>query len=239
VPLRKLKILVHSDPKTGKTWFAETAPAPRLVLDAEGGIDFTDTTKIYWDPLMYAPPIYDGSWTTCVVVCRDVQVIDSVFNWLNIGEHPFRSFAMDSLTEIQKRIVDKLVGTSALQQQDWGSLLREGEGLVRRFRDLTMHPTHPIEVITLLCLTSQRNDGKLVPQVQGSLRTSLPGYPDVIGYLQPMQNAEGQLVRRLWVQPWGPFIAGDRTNKLGDYVDDPTIPMLLDLIYGPELVAAV
>lgn len=229
--MNTLSMLIHGGSKVGKTWFADTAPAPRLVLDAEGGNRFTPSRKIEWDPLQYAPPTYDGSWDTCVVYVRNYQTVQSVYNWLNMGEHPFRSVTMDSVSEVQQRCIDALVGTSAMQQQDWGELLRNMSSLVLQFRDLTIHPTRPIEVVTLIAMTRE-TVGKWKPYVQGQLAVTLPYYIDVIGYLHVATLESGQAVRRLLVQPQMQFEAGDRTGRLAPMIDNPHIQQMLVDIYG-------
>ena len=50
-------------------------------------------------------------------------------------------------------------------------------------------------------------------------------------------GADGQVERKLQVVPVNNVAAKDRTGRLGTYVSSPTIPLLLDMIYGPEIAA--
>lgn len=226
---RSLSLVVHAHAKTGKSWLADTCPKPLLVLDAEGGSRFTPSRKVVWDGLG-APPAYDGTWDTCVVTVRQYRQVTTVFQWLNSGQHPFVSIALDSLTEIQKRCLDDVAGTDQPTQQHWGALLRHMEGLVRDFRDLTFHPIKPLEAVVLICMTSNK-DGRWKPHVQGQLSTTLPYFMDVIGYLYTANDpATNALQRVMQIQPWGDVDAGDRTHVLSQRLGGAV--MLDDLANG-------
>lgn len=225
-----LSLVVHGESGVGKSWLGDTTPAPRLILDAEGGSKFTPSRKTMWDGLS-APPAYDGSWETCVVVVRNFAQISTVFQWLNSGQHPFRSVTLDSLTEMQKRVLDDVAGTEQPTTQDWGALLRRMEALVRQFRDLTMHATKPIEAIVLICPTSEKS-GRYRPHVQGQLGITLPYFVDCVGYLYVQADETGVLSRRLLVQPSGQFDAKDRTNKLGSVIVEPNVEQMIATVYG-------
>jgi hypothetical protein len=216
-----LTAVFHGESGAGKSWLADTIPAPRLVLDAEGGSQYTPSRpKALWNPLAYAPPGVQGCEpgqeevpATTRVVVRDWPTFQRVAQWLDSGNHHFRSVAVDSLTEIQKRIQDKIVGAAQMQTQNWGELLREMEKLIRDMRDLTSHPTRPLQAVVVLALTSE-NKGKFRPHLQGQIVTTLPGFVDLVGYLYVEPGPDGQPVRRLLVQPMGAFVAKDRTDVL-------------------------
>lgn len=238
--MRSLSLLVHGLSKTGKTWLGDTAPAPRCVLDAEGGNRFTASRKVYWDPTQSAPPAADGTWDTCVVLVRDFQTIQQAYQWFAAGQHPFRSVIVDSISEVQQRCVDSLVGTDPMKMQNWGDLLRQMSDLVRKLRDLTIHPSNPLEAIVIIAMTRKVDGERYVPYVQGQLATTLPYYIDVTGYFFTEQGPDG-LVRRLLVAPHPQFEAGDRTGRLGDLdelgrptgiVTHPNVELMLEQIYG-------
>lgn len=236
-PRRSLTITVHGESGTGKSWFADTAPKPLLVLDAEGGADLTPSQpKVEWDPRMEAPPQANG-WQTCVVTVRDYDDVTRAYQWLNSGQHQFKSVVIDSLTEIQKKFISKLVGVNAPKIQDWGTILRHMEEDVSNFRDLKLHKTNPLEAIVFVCVTSQRDESGLMrPHVQGSLATTLPYKTDVVGaYITaPDQEDPTKANRFLVVQPLGKYIAKDRTDKLGSFIQDPNIEDMLTAVYGPR-----
>jgi hypothetical protein len=185
-----------------------------------------------WDPIAAEPPEADGSWDTCIVHVVDFATLQRVFQWLNSGQHAFVSIALDSLTEIQKRCLDAIAGTSQPTQQDWGALLRQMESLVRQFRDLTMHPTNPVRAVVFVLTTKADNQGMYRPHAQGQLGLTLPYFVDVVGYLYTQVDANGELVRQLLVQPSPGYVAKDRTNKLGAVLDAPSVTKMMEVIYA-------
>lgn len=239
-----LAILVHGEPGVGKSWLGQTAPAPRLVLDAEGGsrspkrIDpetgrAVKIKQVVWDPHSEQPPA-EGDWESCRVVVRDFSTVERVFEWLNAGQHPFRSVVVDSLTELQKRCKDSIrTGDEVMNERMWGILLDRMEQKVREFRDLVFHPTKPIEALVLLALTFEKG-AKFKPAVQGALGTSLPGYLDTVGYLATVVKEDGEEERRLLIRPHDRFEAKDRTHTLRDHygpvIVNPDVSAMLDVL---------
>jgi hypothetical protein len=237
-----LSLLVHGGSKTGKTHFADTAPAPRLHLDAEGGTRFLHSRTIGWDPHQYAPPENDGSWDTCVVYVRRYETMTRVYQWLESGQHPFKSVTLDSISEVQQRCVDELAGTDSMKQQQWGELLRKMSELVRKFRDLTFHPTTPLEAVILVAM-SRQIDGRWVPYVQGQLATTLPFYIDVIGYFYVQvvtdnETGHERTVRRMLVSPHPQYEAGDRTGRLGEVLTAPNMSEILKVCFPNQGVSS-
>ena len=226
-----LILLVHGEPKVGKTHLADSMPAPRLILDAEHGSRFTPSRKVLWNPAADAPP-EPGEWETCVVHVRDFETIAQVFAWLNSGKHPFRSVAFDSLTEIQKRCKDGILGTDdVVTERQWGQLLVRMERLVRDFRDLTMHPTRPLVSVVFLALTDDRS-GKFRPLIQGGLAKSLPGFVDTIGFLAVVDDENGARTRRLLVSSHPQFEAGDRTGvfEAARVIENPNVERMIETL---------
>lgn len=239
---RSLSILVHADTKVGKSTFANTAPAPRLLLDAEAAARFLSGRKILWDPMTEEPPKADGSWDTCVVNVRDYSVMLKAYEWLNSGQHPFRSVIIDSISEVQTKVKEQLEGEGRMTQQLWGDLLNSMERLIRGFRDLTEHPIKPLEAVVLTAMTQLR-DGKYRPYVQGQLQVKMPYFLDVIGYLyidevpvNPDDPTQGtQKIRRMLVVPHVQFEAGERVQgRLGDVITNPNVCDMIDKVFGPD-----
>lgn len=252
--MKALSILVHADTKVGKSTFANTSPAPRLLLDAEAAYRFLPGTKVFWDPMRESPPqigkgridprsadVVDVDWETCVVIVRDYSAVIKAYEWLNAGSHPFVSVILDSISEVQKRCKDSMRSIDeAMDQRKWGALLDHMEWLVRGLRDLTEHPVRPLQAVVLTSMTTQR-DGKWRPYVQGQLAVTMPYFLDVIGYMfvHELQNEDPTLppekIRRLLVSPHSLFEAGGRVQEqLGDIVDRPTVPGMLDKVFGPD-----
>lgn len=219
-----MTLVIHGESGSGKSWLADTAPAPRLILDSEGGVKWTPSKKVYWNPMKGEP--IPKTEETCVVTVKDFATLGTVYNKLASGDHPFRSVVLDSLTEIQKRCLDGIAGTDAAKMQDWGELLRKMEGLVRAFRDLTLNNGKSLHNVTFVC-GSQMKDGTVRPHVQGQLGLTLPYFLDVVGYLHVGMTEDGQVGRKLLVTPVNGFTAKDRTGRLGFEVINPSITEML------------
>jgi hypothetical protein len=226
-----ISMIVHGPSKGGKSTLGDTTPGPRVVLDAEMGSRFTPSRKKRWDPTREAPPEPDGTWDTALVPVHSFNAVLKAYEWLNSGKHPFRSVVMDSVSEVQQRAVDSLVGTAAMQIQDWGTLLRQVSDLVRKFRDLTTNPVKPLDAVLFIAMTKQRQDGTWHPHVQGSLSTVLPYYTDLLGYLAPVPKEDGTSVRRLLLGPTPGYETGERVGgRLGHFIDNPRIDEMLTVI---------
>lgn len=233
--------LIHGEPGVGKSWYAQTTPAPRLVLDAEGGSRVPWRMRpnnvaekqrlVKWNPAREEPPA-PGDWEVCYVAVQDFQVMSQAYAWLNAGKHPFRSVVIDSLTEVQKRCRDQLGGNDTLTERNWGDLLIKMENLVRYYRDLTFHPTHPLDTVTFIALTDPRS-GRSKPAIQGGLSISLPGYVDLEGYLYTEMEDEVN-TRKLLINPVGNFQAKDRTHLLtaryGPAIPNPDCEQMLAVL---------
>lgn len=213
-----LAAVIHGESGAGKSYFAGTTPAPRLILDAEGGSRFikANRRKVKWDPNEGPPPADDGTWDACVVPIRDWVTMDAAFNHLNNGEHPFRSVVVDSLTELQKRLVDAVAGTDQPTLQQWGIIGRHFEDMIRRLRDLTFHEKKPIEAVILLCLSHLR-DNETRPFLKGQIELTLPAFVDVVGYLYADNNGDGTIAHRMLLAPANNIIAKDRTAALVEH----------------------
>lgn len=232
-----LSFLVHASSKVGKTTLAGTCPKPLLLLDAEGGSKFLPYSRITWDP-MQPPPAYDGTWEICVVHVHHFETLALVYQWLITGQHQFQSVCIDSITEVQRRCKENLVGTEQMKIQDWGTLLTKMEHLIRSYRDLTLHPQHPIQVAMFIAET-RMVEGKWRPYMQGALATSLPYLVDVLGYLFVVDvpneldpTAAPIKQRQLLVSPDPTFEAGERVQgRLGTVVAEPNVATMVEMVY--------
>lgn len=244
---RGLTILVHGETGAGKSSFAVTSPYPRLLLDIESGYRFLPIKTVRWDPSIEAPPVADGSWDTCVVVVHNYDTVLKVYEWLRSGQHQFRSLIIDSISELQVRFFDQLAGDEQLKMQQWGEVLRKMGGLLRNIRDLTTHPTNPLEAIVLTAMTRQDKDGVFRPYLQGQLAVMAPYLFDILGALvvesfQHPDPTQGRYsVRRMYIERTPTHEAKERVQgRLGSIVeqDNLNVDQMLDRIFGPREVPA-
>ncbi len=232
-----LTMLVHSFSKVGKTTLLDTMLAPKVIIDTEGGTRHLETPQIIWNPQLSDPPVYDGTWETCVVYAHEFATLDLTYNWLLSGQHPFVSAGVDSMTRGQKRIIDHFNGTQALREADWGTLLRHGEAYIQKMCDLVLIEGNPIQTVIFTAETEVR-DGRVIPGFVGKLRDRAPYLVDVTGYLYAEQPEDAPLARRLLLEPVPPYEAGCRPASLrrafGGVTDvpenDPTVSRLMEVI---------
>lgn len=242
----RLKALVHGPSGAGKSWLGASTPGPRLVLDAEGGSHFakqvsSDGTKERpphreWDVMIDPPPTELDPNESVFVRIRSMQDLTQTLNQLQRGTHEFRSVVLDSLTDIQLtcRYDMRDSSDSVTSIRDWGILLDSMIELCREFRDLTDHPVHPLECVLIIC-GSEQIDGQWRPQVQGGLARRLAGYFDVVMYLTVETDMlSQQSVHRAHVRQSLSWVAKDRTDELGDHVDNPDIRKLMWMINEGE-----
>jgi hypothetical protein len=226
-----ISMIAYGPSKGGKSTLGDTTPAPRLVLDAEMGSRFTPSRKKKWDPSREAPPEADGTWDTVLVTVHTYSAVLKAYEWLNSGKHPFNSVVIDSISEVQQRLADSLVGTNPMQLQDWGTMLRQASDLVRKFRDLTTHQIKPLDCVLFIAMAHQRQDGTWHPHVQGQLKTTLPYYTDLLVYLAALPQEDGSVVRRLLIGPTQGYETGERVGgRLGHFMDNPNITDMLRLV---------
>jgi len=242
---RSLTVMVYGDSKVGKSSFAVTAPYPRLMLDVEGGHRFLPIVAKYWDPMREEPPLADGTWDTVVVTVRDYDTVLKAYQWLQAGKHHFKSLIIDSISELQVKCMDSIAGTEQMKMQQWGELLRHMGGLLRDLRDLTMHPTTPLEAVVLTAMARVGQDGVHRPYLQGQLAIQAPYFYDILGALtiEQFQNPDPMQppykLRRMYVERTSEYEAGERVQgRLGSIVeqDSLSIETMLDNIFGPRQV---
>jgi hypothetical protein len=235
--------LIHGEAGTGKSWFGDSTPAPRLILDAEGRARYLPSEpKVWWNPMVEAPPRYDGTWQTCIAIVPDYATMVQTFTWLSSGQHDFVSVVVDSLMEIQKRLIDAEFGFDQIKIQDWGFLLRHLEKLVRDYRDLVLVSTNPTNVV-VFTVGSRDQDGKMRPILQGALRETVPYFVDTVGYLYTDLIPEtGQLARSMQIQPTSTAVAKDNTNRLyaayGPIIQNPNASTLYQYLATDAAVPA-
>lgn len=246
--LRSLTMLVYGPSKAGKSTIASTAPYPRLIFDVEGGARFLPIIPVVWDPNTGPPPAADGTWDTCIVHCNNYDTLLKGYQWLQLGQHQFKSVVIDSISELQVKLIDQLAGSEQMKMQQWGQLLRGLGDLLRNMRDLTMHPTNPLEAVILTAMQREGTDGKYKPYLQGQIATVVPYLYDLLAYIrvEEFPHADPTMgtyrVRRLYVEATDFAEAGERVQgRLGSIVEqnDMSVETMLDRVYGPRLAPAV
>jgi len=230
---RALSVLVHGHAKVGKTTFANTAPYPRLLLDVEAASRFLQCEKVYWDPMVDAPPEADGTWDTCIVRVTDFTTALKAYEWLKSGKHPFKSVILDSISELQVKAQELVAGRNQMKTQDWGTLLAKMAFFARDLRDLTVQK-NPLEAVVVTAM-SREVEGVLKPYLQGQIASQVAYWFDVTSYifLDQVQDEAGNwvVVRKLLTDKNPSFEAGNRVPGLPIIIENPSIEGMLDTVF--------
>lgn len=242
---RKLTMLVHGDSGSGKSWLFNTAPGPRLLLDAEGRADYladlrkdptgmTPQELLRWDPRTALPDESQNPDVVTVVDVHDWTDIELAYRVLRAGEHGFRSVGLDSLPEAQQRLIGDIAGVEQMTTQNWGEALRRLDALVRDLRDLRKHKTNPLDAVVVVAGSAEKDD-KMRPMLQGQMALRAPYHFDVVGYLQKGINSEQQKVRYMTIDGYvSGILAKDNTHVLsahyGEHVVFPDVEQMLNIL---------
>ena len=232
-----LVLAVHASPGVGKTTLLASTPAPRLIFDTEGGgtrFAFPKGTVTVWDPNNEPVPdlsTCEPACETVVVYVRQYSDISRAYDVLAKGNHQFRTVAIDTLGEAQVKLMEGLAGTKQLTQNQWGEVLRNFADLLRKFRDLTVHATNPLQIIVLTSHSEPRN-GKNTLMLQGKVAAIVPAIVDVLGYMYVAVDEHGVQHRYLLVSPTETIDAKDRSGRLPAVIVDPKVNEILNLIFG-------
>lgn len=146
---------------------------------------------------------------------------------------------IDTLTEIQTYLMYQLLQVDrdnwdldtppdTAEYKEWNQSSEMIMLLVRSFRDL---PMNVIIVCSEQEVTDDHNRILKRPGLPGKLALKVQGFPDLVGYLDAKTNADGNTVRRLWLQAGrASFSAKHRFRGIDvNYLDEPTLEALLAL----------
>lgn len=235
--IKYLNLLTYGDPGVGKTFLTGTAAdsdntSPVLILDVEGGLTTirhrtdVDTKAI-----------------------RSMKDIEDIYNTLyksirTVDDEPtiyYKTVCIDSLTElaaldmkvIMQKAFDKnpdKIEKEVPDQRAWGICREHIRNIVRAFRDL---PCNVIYTASVATLQEEGQPTKYFPGFAGKLRTDVPGFMDIVGYQFSETVGAGEntrIVRKMQFQGTRRVVAKDRTGSLGQLLEDPTIPLMWEMI---------
>lgn len=228
--IKHLNLLIYGEPGAGKTYLGGTAQdhedtQPALVLDVEGG---TVTLRRRAD--------------IDVIQIRKMSQIEGVHNELKKRKMPhYKTVIIDSLTELQKLDMRTVMQEQynrkpdstdlyVPSQREWGKSGERVRMIVRAFRDLECN-------VICTCLLASDKDEKtgittFFPSLPGKLRSEIPGFFDIVGYLRAVdQGGEIGITRVVQFAKTEKVIAKDRTGTLDDIVHSPSIPLMWDTIH--------
>lgn len=239
-----LKMLFYSPAGHGKTTLLGTAIGdprlcPMLFVDFEAGTKSikSKVLRLDLDDLGKVKPEIGKAHAVRIKAWEDFNV---VYNFLANEDHGYQSVAIDSLTEVNYLNLTTIVGKEVelsdhdpdiAYQEDYLRSIAQMRRLIRFFRDLPMHVFFTAGASEFTDARTKKMQYR--PGLTGKLVMELPGLVDTIGYLAVVEDGD-ETYRCLFVQPTEKFMAKDRSEGgiLGDEIEEPTLPELLDTLLG-------
>jgi len=245
VPIREssewVSLVVYGRSGTGKTTFIGTLPKPLLVLD----INDRGTISIKAQPDTYVMEV--TSW----------DEIEEVYWYLQSGNHPFKSVALDTVTQLQDLAIAKISGDDggvmSLSRRGWGEVAGLMRTWILNYRDLPLHKG-------FICqdrITGDDSDEmemitpEVGPAVSPSVAKTLTAAVDVVGHtfirekvvvVKTKQGGTKEKVVTEYCMRVGPHaryltkIRREHIDKpLPQVVVNPTFDKIIKLMKGEEL----
>jgi hypothetical protein len=224
------KVLVYGRNGSGKTRFCATAPR---VLVAEIESETEGDRSIKESPNTRAIDI--TSW----------QQLGDLYWWLQSGDHPFSSVALDTLSAMQSlalafvlneaETLDPTREKAMPDKRTWGRAGQLMRGMILAYKNLPLHVVFTAQERVI----RDEDTGEVVeitPDLPQSSRGAALGAAGIVGRLQPKEvriRGKNGKVRREWrdhlyVSPHETLQTKDRTLRLPGVVNQPTMDKLIE-----------
>jgi hypothetical protein len=245
-----LKMLLYAPSGHGKTYFLGTAVKdprlmPMVLADFEGGTR-SIRSKTVLVPLEEFADFVPTLDKIVVVRIKHWEDFDTLYDVVHADTNPYKTVAIDSLSELNYLILSEVVSVAVKsdrghdpdvpERQDYLRSSTQMRKLIRFFRDIDANTIFTASAAEKENVQTKRQQA--VPNLTGKLVYEVPGLVDIVAYLGVMDDADDDgepiTIRSLLVQPTGRFMAKarDEGGRLGDAVESPTLPKVLDLLDG-------
>lgn len=242
--LDRVSMLVYGDPGVGKTWLAGSANdvdfmKPVLFVDCEGGTKTLRNTQPDIE-VVRVQTLFDKGGRIRKSAWE--YLTDGIYEDLKLDATRYKTIIIDSLTEASNLAmqdsIDLSVAESARdrdpdvpEQRDYLKTLSKVRKWIRGMRDLHTH------IIFTALVREETNDQgsvtKVVPALAGKkLSNEAPAWVDLVMYLYTQtvkQDNKNVIVRKGLSQPSGKHYAKDRSDKLPQVLDNPTMANITEL----------
>jgi phage nucleotide-binding protein len=216
---RPKSMLFYGDAGRGKTWLAASISevaefGPVLLIDAEGGSsaiarDFKDVD---------------------VIAVNNHEQFQAVYDWLIAGQHKYQTVIIDTIGVVMDR-AEKFFGEKLENQNNkfgkWGDLKNWANEIFRTFH------TAPFVSILIAHALDDKDDStgavKTTAMLPGSFKATLPGIPDIVGYMTIELTEEGKPQRVLIVGQSDRLVTKNRFGLPGK-IYNPSMKQIIDII---------
>lgn len=224
-------MLIYGQSGVGKTYLAGSCNAvPEmqrvLLLDAEGG-----TLTLRNTPYRNIDVIRVKSWDD----------MDRIYNELYRTNHGFNTVIVDSLTEIQKMSMERIMNRQYADDEDdspqdnmpqmreWNINIEQTRKFVRRFRDL------PVNTVFTALEKQEKNmrtgATKRKPSLSGKVADEVAAFLDIVAYYYLKEDG-GENKRILLTGQTEDTVAKDRSGTLEMMIVEPSMEKIYQQMYA-------
>ena len=217
-----VNMFIYGDAGVGKTHFISTAQddertSPLLIIDCEGGMaTIRDRDDI---DIRRATSREDLN-----TIHTDLFKQDEPY-YKTVAIDTFSEFAKVNMTRIMQDAYNKnpaKVDLDVPSPREWGIHLSHIRKILRAFRDLPCHT-----IFTAHTNVKTENDvERITPNIQGQGVREVPGFVDIMGYYRSAPGGK----RVMQFAKTARVDAKTRYQELGESIEDPTIPLIFELL---------
>ena len=234
----KVYLHIHGVFGSGKTTFGLTGPNPTLIADVEGA---AMKAKAGGNKVLWSDWDKKSDVDTVVYPTKTEQDLQDLITYLKIGDHPFETFVLDSLTLFQTKLKRELQQPNQKFNPDaeftfhaWNRVLNH---MLMQAEDLLscVEPNANKPINVCLISATDREAHYMRPLLEGQIRKRLPGLVDIHGFMKMERDKDGELHTILHFEPSDLVDAKCRRWQIAEanpkgYIVDPTIKQIIEII---------
>ena len=234
----KVYLHIHGVFGSGKTTFGLTGPNPTLIADVEGA---AMKAKAGGNKVLWSDWDKKSNVDTVVYPTKTEQDLQDLITYLKIGDHPFETFVLDSLTLFQTKLKRELQQPNQKFNPDaeftfhaWNRVLNH---MLMQAEDLLscVEPNANKPINVCLISATDREAHYMRPLLEGQIRKRLPGLVDIHGFMKMERDKDGELHTILHFEPSDLVDAKCRLWQIAEanprgYIVDPTIKQIIEII---------
>lgn len=232
----KVYLHIHGVFGSGKTTFGLTGPNPTLIADVEGA---AMKAKAGGNKVLWSDWDKKSDVDTVVYPTKTEQDLQDLITYLKIGDHPFETFVLDSLTLFQTKLKRELQQPNQKFNPDgeftfhaWNRVLNH---MLMQAEDLLscVEPNANKPINVCLISATDREAHYMRPLLEGQIRKRLPGLVDIHGFMKLERDKTDTLRSVLYFEPTDLIDAKCRLWQIAEknpkgYIIDPTIKQIIE-----------